>query len=219
MNRSTRLNIIYVLIAAVGVFFLHNLWARSSTVESLAYSEFQQLVKDGKVKEIVISSGEIRGELKAPKDGQKRYFRATRVDSALARDLAEHKVKFSGQVESQLFATLLSWMIPIALFVGIWLLVVRRLASKMGGGGGLMSIGKSKAKVYVETDTKTTFEHVAGVESQLVEWMTEHEYTSVRQLQGSVSYKTSADRSSYERSQYIRTLSSYLLDHALGSTH
>lgn len=62
-------------------------------------------------------------------------------------------------------------------------------------------------------------EHVAGVESQLVEWMTEHEYTSVRQLQGSVSYKTSADRSSYERSQYIRTLSSYLLDHALGSTH
>ena len=62
-------------------------------------------------------------------------------------------------------------------------------------------------------------EHVAAVEAQLVEWMIEHEYTSVRQLQGSVSYKTSADRSSYERSQYIRTLSSYLLDHALGSTH
>jgi dihydroorotate dehydrogenase (fumarate) len=62
-------------------------------------------------------------------------------------------------------------------------------------------------------------EHVAEVEAELVGWMTEHEYTSVRQMRGSVSYRTAADRSSYERSQYIRTLSSYLLDHALGSTH
>jgi len=62
-------------------------------------------------------------------------------------------------------------------------------------------------------------EHVAEVEAELVAWMTEHEYSSVRQMRGSVSYRTAADRSSYERSQYIRTLSSYLLDHALGSTH
>jgi dihydroorotate dehydrogenase (fumarate) len=62
-------------------------------------------------------------------------------------------------------------------------------------------------------------EHVAEVEAQLVSWMSEHDYSSVRQMRGSVSYKTAADRSSYERSQYIRTLSSYLLDHALGSTH
>jgi dihydroorotate dehydrogenase (fumarate) len=62
-------------------------------------------------------------------------------------------------------------------------------------------------------------EHVAEVEAQLVTWMVEHEYTSVRQMRGSVSYRTAPDRGSYERAQYIRTLSSYLLDHALGSTH
>ncbi len=62
-------------------------------------------------------------------------------------------------------------------------------------------------------------EHIADVEAELVAWMAEHEYSSVRQMRGSVSYQTAADRSSYERSQYIRTLSSYLLDHALGSTH
>jgi dihydroorotate dehydrogenase (fumarate) len=61
--------------------------------------------------------------------------------------------------------------------------------------------------------------HVAEVEAALSGWMSEHEYSSVRQMQGSVSYRTAADRSSYERSQYIRTLSSYLLDQALGSTH
>ena len=62
-------------------------------------------------------------------------------------------------------------------------------------------------------------EHVATVEAELSSWLHEHEYLSVQQMQGSVSYATAADRSSYERSQYIRTLSSYLLDHALGSTH
>ena len=62
-------------------------------------------------------------------------------------------------------------------------------------------------------------EHVAAVEAELSGWLHENEYVSVRQMQGSVSYRTAADRSSYERSQYIRTLSSYLLDHALGSTH
>jgi dihydroorotate dehydrogenase (fumarate) len=62
-------------------------------------------------------------------------------------------------------------------------------------------------------------EHVSEVEAGLVAWMAEHEYTSVRQMRGSVSYRTAQDRSSYERSQYIRTLSSYLLDHALGSSH
>jgi dihydroorotate dehydrogenase (fumarate) len=62
-------------------------------------------------------------------------------------------------------------------------------------------------------------EHVGVVEAELSSWLSENEYSSVKQMQGSVSYKTAADRSSYERSQYIRTLSSYLLDHALGSTH
>ena len=62
-------------------------------------------------------------------------------------------------------------------------------------------------------------QHVAVVEAELSGWLSENDYTSVAQMKGSVSYKTAADRSSYERSQYIRTLSSYLLDHALGSTH
>jgi dihydroorotate dehydrogenase (fumarate) len=61
--------------------------------------------------------------------------------------------------------------------------------------------------------------HVGQVEAELVAWMSEHEYSSVRQMRGSVSYRTAPDRASYERAQYIRTLSSYLLDHALGGAH
>src|SRR5438105_12762636 len=60
---------------------------------------------------------------------------------------------------------LLSWIVPTALFFGIWIFLGRRMAKQLGGpGGGLMAIGKSKARVYVETDTKVTFADVAGVD-------------------------------------------------------
>jgi len=83
--------------------------------------------------------------------------------------LAEHKVTFSGRFESTFLATVLSWVVPILLFFAIWAFFARRMADKLGGPGGMLSIGKSKAKVYVETDTKTTFAHVAGVDEAKAE--------------------------------------------------
>ncbi len=62
----------------------------------------------------------------------------------------------------------MSWVIPIALFAGVWMFMFRRFASQQGFGG-LMSVGRSKAKVYVETDTKTTFADVAGVDEAKAE--------------------------------------------------
>ena len=72
-------------------------------------------------------------------------------------------MKFSGAIESNFLRDLLSWVLPIALFFGVWMFMYRRFASQQGFGG-LMSVGRSKAKVYVETDTKTTFADVAGVD-------------------------------------------------------
>ncbi|MGV8040359.1 MAG: ATP-dependent zinc metalloprotease FtsH [Thermoanaerobaculaceae bacterium] len=164
MQKTTRFNLVYALIAIMGVLLLHDLWVRTQAVRPLAYSEFQTLVREGKVKEVVITASEVRGELKEPEKPGAKYFRTTRVDAPLAEELEKHGVKFSGQVESRFFATLLSWVIPVLLFFGIWVLLMRRVSGQLGGGAGMMSIGKSKAKVYVETDTKTTFADVAGVE-------------------------------------------------------
>ena len=169
MNKTAKINVVYALIAILGVILFHDLWAGYGSVAPLPYSEFTTLVREGKVKEIVITSNEIRGELKEPDARGKKYFHTTRVDTGLAEDLHKHGVKFSGKVESQFLETLLSWVVPTVLFVGIWLFIIRRAASRMGPGGGLMSIGKSKAKVYVETDTKTTFVDVAGVEEAKAE--------------------------------------------------
>src|SRR3546814_17192206 len=59
---------------------------------------------------------------------------------------------------------MLSWILPVMLFFAIWVFVIRKLGNKQGLGG-FMSVGKSKAKVYVESDTKVTFDDVAGVDA------------------------------------------------------
>ena len=62
-------------------------------------------------------------------------------------------------------------MVPGLVFVGLWFFVIRRFADKQGGIGGLMSIGKSRAKVYVQTDTGVSFADVAGVDEAKDELM------------------------------------------------
>ena len=76
--------------------------------------------------------------------------------------MQEHGVTVTGEIESTLLRDLLSWIVPVLLIVGVWMLMIRRLGS--GLGGGLMQIGKSKAKVYVQSDTGVTFADVAGVD-------------------------------------------------------
>jgi cell division protease FtsH len=79
-------------------------------------------------------------------------------------------VRYGARVESTLLPTLLSWIVPALIFVGVWLLIGRLMANRLGSGGsGLLSIGKSKAKVYVENDTKVTFRDVAGVDEAKAE--------------------------------------------------
>jgi len=164
MHRTTRFNFLYAIIAIAGVMIFHDLWTAYRSVAHLPYSEFQELVRAGKVKEIVVTPNEIRGELVDTGEPRKRYFRTTRVESDLAEELGSYGVTFSGQMESRVLPALLSWILPVFLFFGIWYFLMKRMSSRLGPGGGLMSIGKSKAKVYVETDTAVTFKDVAGVD-------------------------------------------------------
>jgi len=164
MHSTTRFHFVYAMIAIAGIMILHDLWVAYRTVANIPYSEFMQLVRDGKVKDMVITADEIRGELQDPQGAQKRYFVTTRVEPGLADELAGHGATFRGHVESRVLPTLLSWILPVVLFFGVWMFLMRRMSGRLGAGGGLMSIGKSKAKVYVETDTAVTFRDVAGVD-------------------------------------------------------
>ena len=154
----------YVLFAVFAIFTLHDLYLQWKSVEPLPYSEFQNLLKQGQVKEISIRDNTIQGELKQALPDGRQKFVTTRVDPGLARDLAQFDVKFTGVIESTFLRDILSWVLPALVFVGIWMFAMKKFADKQGLGGGLMSIGKSKAKVYVETNTGVTFADVAGVD-------------------------------------------------------
>ncbi len=164
MERHTQVNIWYFILAAMAVMWLHQFYVESTQIEHMPYSDFQEQLKNGNVAEISIDDQFIRGTLKqALPDGRTRFY-TTRVEPELAKDLEQYGVKFKGVIRDTFFRDLLSWILPALIFFGIWIFVIRRFAEKQGMGGGFMSIGKSKAKVYVETDTKVTFEDVAGVD-------------------------------------------------------
>jgi cell division protease FtsH len=130
-------------------------------VATIPYSQFQQLLGEGKIAEVGVSDRFLQGTLKEPLPGGQTRFSTTRVEPPeFAEELSRRGVRYTGQVESTFLRDLLSWVLPVLLFVGVWMWLGRRL----GAQGGLMQIGKSKAKVYVEADTGVTFADVTGVD-------------------------------------------------------
>jgi cell division protease FtsH len=169
VDRTTHINFWYAVFAVLLIVLLQSWWAESRRVESIPYSEFQVLLEEGGLESIGISATSIRGKLKYPTPEGREYIETVRIEPDFARDLLTYDVEFEGRIESKWLAQLLSWLLPVALLVGFWLFVIRRMTERQGLGGGLMSVGKSKAKVYVETDTQVTFEDVAGVDEAKAE--------------------------------------------------
>ena len=135
----------------------------------ISYSEFKEAVATGKVAEVSIGSVVIHGQMKPEAGGEAkgRVFDTVRVeDPDLIRDLMASHVKVVGVIESTFLKQLLSWIVPIALFFGVWLFLMRRLGQ---GQGGFMTVGQSKAKVYMEKEVKVTFNDVAGVDEAKIE--------------------------------------------------
>ncbi|MGA8032230.1 MAG: ATP-dependent zinc metalloprotease FtsH [Casimicrobiaceae bacterium] len=160
MNKTHKLNAWYVLAAILGVLFAQQFISQARQTEEVPYSTFEKLVAEHQVTKIVVTKDHILGYFKAPQNG-KTQFVTTRVDLPLAEMLKDSGIEVTGGSESNAFTTLLSWVAPAAVFFAIWFLLYRRFAERMGATG-LMSIGKSRAKVYVEKDTSVTFDDVAG---------------------------------------------------------
>ncbi|MEC7473467.1 MAG: ATP-dependent zinc metalloprotease FtsH [Pseudomonadota bacterium] len=153
----------YWMIAILVFLGLQYLLSTQQQVATIPYSEFEQHLKDGRIDELAITDRRIEGRLKEPLAGGQRRFITNRVEPQLAEHLQQDPVRYTGKVESTLVRDLLSWIVPAMLFFGIWLFLLKRIGSGLGGGG-MMQIGKSKARVYVETDMKVTFADVAGVD-------------------------------------------------------
>jgi cell division protease FtsH len=153
----------YIFAAFLGVMLIQSVWLRFTQVETIPYSQFEQLLTENKISEVLVGSDTIQGKLKEPLPDKRKLFYTVRVDPALADKLKEHGVTITGAPSSSVLSAILSWVLPIFFFYLIWTYGIRRMAERQGFGG-LMAIGKSRAKVYVETDTKVAFKDVAGVD-------------------------------------------------------
>src|SRR5437764_718141 len=158
----------YWIVAMVAVMAIQAIFAAYTQIAQIPYSEFQDDLKGGKIAEVRVSGSYIQGKFTAPDQQGHSEFITTRVDPQMAQELEKYNVKFAGAIESTFLRDLLSWVVPIVLFAGVWMFIYRRFANQQGFGG-LMSVGRSKAKVYVETDTKTSFADVAGVDEAKAE--------------------------------------------------
>ena len=163
MEKKQQIHFWYVIAAVLLMLFIQSLYLETTKVTPIPYSRFETLLNEDKIKEVAVTQNQIRGTLKGAEPDGLKDFVTTRVQPPeLAESLAKHGVTYTGVVESHWIADLLSWILPAIFFVGIWMFAIRRMGQ--GGLGGLMQIGKSRAKVYVEKETKVTFADVAGVD-------------------------------------------------------
>jgi cell division protease FtsH len=164
MTKQTHFNTWYCVAAFFAVLVIQYFLGAAQQIAPIPYSQFHELLRSGKVAEIGISDRFIQGRLKEPLPSGPTRFATTRVDPDFAQELEQYGVIYTGQIESTLLRDILSWVIPVFLFFGLWTYLAKRFADGAGLGGGLMQIGKSKAKIYVEADTGVRFDDVAGVD-------------------------------------------------------
>src|SRR5687767_962631 len=168
MEKRTQFNLGYLLFALFAMVLLQQWWQQAQTIEVVPYSEFEKLLAEDRIAEVTVSEQRITGKLKSPENG-KTVAVANLVQPDLAERLSKFGVKYTQVHESTFLRDVLSWVLPALVFFGVWYLLVRRMAGQQGLGGGFMSIGKSRAKIYVEKQTGVTFADVAGVDEAKAE--------------------------------------------------
>ena len=168
MEKQHKFSVFYILIGVWVVLIVQSYIASMFAVKTIPYSQFMTMLKTGKVTEIAVSLDKIQGKMKGA-GGKTEDFKTVRVDSELSKTLEQYNVIFKGEIESTFARDIISWVLPVFLFIGIWYLFMKRMG---GQQPGFMSLGKNKAKIYMENELNVRFTDVAGVdeaEQELVE--------------------------------------------------
>ena len=160
-ERPWHFDIGYVLFALIAILLFQQFWSMYQEAEVVPYSEFESLLRDDKIADVGVGEHVIRATLKKPLPDRRKELLSVRVDPNIAEELEAAKVKYYGISENTWISTLLSWVVPAALFFFVWSFFSRRMGQ---GLGSIMSVGQSKAKVFVEKDVKIGFADVAGVD-------------------------------------------------------
>jgi len=173
------------LVLAVAVLFMLQDYRDPRHTENIAYSDFKQLLRGGAVSDVLLGDGVVTGRVtleglekivtaqqaekirKGPVDH--RFVTAAVEDPQLVPDLEKAGVKFGSAIRNRWLSTLIGWIAPALMFGLVWYFLAKRMSGGMHGG--LMEIGKSKAKVFMEKETGVTFADVAGIDEAKDELM------------------------------------------------
>jgi len=166
MAKQKHFNWTFWIIAGM-MWLALQLWLGHRNVLPLEYSEFLSYLEQGQVAEVTVTETRIDGRFKTQVEG-KDYFTTHRIDPDFAAVLEQYDVRFAGDSDQNWLTNLISWFLPVLLFFGIWMLLMRRMSGSQGFGS-MVNVGKSKAKVYLETKTGVTFDDVAGVDEAKAE--------------------------------------------------
>ncbi len=177
-NSPRKQNIILLLVAALVTMFCMTYFLKAfseNTNSEVSYTEFIQMVNDGKVEKIVIEDDRVNIYPKESKPEDQlgfgysltgyttvTYFTGkAEEDSVLTQRMLDAGVEVSSEVPDSSGAILTFLLYYIAPILLMWLLL-SAIFKRMGRGGGPLSVGKSNAKVYVQKETGVTFKDVAG---------------------------------------------------------
>jgi cell division protease FtsH len=188
LSQRIQFSLVYVLVAALVLSLLQSWLLAPRTVE-LPMSKFLELLRADKIERVAVTERDIRGiakpgalpappsaagdrlrQLLGPEE-ESRVFITTRIplvdDQRLVQELQDHHVEFAGKIETTFWKDLLfGWVIPLAVMVGIWMFLMRRVG---GGPTQALSFGRSKHKIFDRKELKTTFADVAGVDEAKAE--------------------------------------------------
>ena len=174
--------IVFLIISVVATIVLNMVMTSLSSpkTKEISYSEFNQMVRDGQVQEVVIAADKIQILKKESEDKTATdkllalwgmddskgevYYTGYIPDDRLYQLLDDAGVKYSTPIQysNPVLDFLISWILPLLFMYGIFFLITRSLSKKMGGG--IMGVGQSKAKMYMQNKTGINFKDVAGQE-------------------------------------------------------
>ena len=157
-------NFWYLLVGVWLLFMVGQFWFDNAQVKTIPYSQFLEYQKEGRIRDLQVSSERISGSIVSLTAGELERFRTQRVDPEIADRLAEEGIDFTGVAEETWVTRILAWLVPVSIFLLIWMFLLRRMAQSSGVGAGMLSVGKSKAKIYAEEDIPVSFDDVAGVD-------------------------------------------------------
>lgn len=180
MDKRIRFSLIYLVIALAAIILIDR-YIITRAIISVSYSEFRVLLKERLVDDLQITPDAIEGRLldgahervlslrKERAEADLKHFKETKVfstvrmeDPDLVRELSEKGIRYAAKQQVTWLTNIFYWFLSISVFLAVWGYLFRKMGG--AGGGGLMAVGKSKAKVYVEGETKVSFDDVAGVD-------------------------------------------------------